>query len=283
MRVRARSSVVEQQTFNLPVVGSTPTGPSKVSAKVSETVFVQFFTDAKQSDALVLVEGFHAVKHALRFGARFLSIHTADRARALGLARALAPDLESVLTRDLVEIPASVFAKLSDETLHTGVLGLAEKPSHDIAALLSREARAPAVLLDNPTNHGNVGAVIRVAAAAEAGAVLTAGIHDPWARAAIRGASGLHFALPVARVGALPPTERPLYAIDPDGEAIDAIDIPGNALLAFGSERRGLSAGMLARATRRVAIPMRAGVSSLNLATAVAVALYRWRLGPGSA
>jgi tRNA G18 (ribose-2'-O)-methylase SpoU len=241
---------------------------------------VQFFTDAKQDDALVLVEGFHAVKHALRFGAKFLSIHTADRARALGLARELAPDVESALARELIEIPSSVFAKLSDETLHTGVLGLAQKPGHDIAALLSREAHAPAVLLDNPTNHGNVGAVIRVAAAAGAGAVLTTGIHDPWARAAIRGASGLHFALPVARVGELPATDRPLYAIDPEGEAIDAIDIPGNALLAFGSERRGLSAELLARAARRVAIPMRKGISSLNLATAVAVALYHRRLGP---
>jgi len=56
--------------------------------------------------------------------------------------------------------------------------------------------------------------------------------------------------------------------------------IPGQfvTVLAFGSERRGLSEAMLGRADRRIAIPMRAGVSSLNLAAAVAVVLYAWRL-----
>ena len=47
-----------------------------------------------------------------------------------------------------------------------------------------------------------------------------------------------------------------------------------DAVLAFGSERHGLGAGLLGRADVRVGIPMRPGVSSLNLATAVAVVLY---------
>ncbi|NIR35407.1 MAG: tRNA (cytidine(34)-2'-O)-methyltransferase, partial [Actinobacteria bacterium] len=41
-----------------------------------------------------------------------------------------------------------------------------------------------------------------------------------------------------------------------------------------GSERHGLAADLLAAADRTAAIPMRPGVSSLNLATSVAVALY---------
>lgn len=50
--------------------------------------------------------------------------------------------------------------------------------------------------------------------------------------------------------------------------------LPPGAMLAFGSERRGLCPALLARADRSLAIPMRPGVSSLNLATAVAVVLY---------
>ncbi|HWT93945.1 MAG TPA: TrmH family RNA methyltransferase, partial [Solirubrobacteraceae bacterium] len=50
--------------------------------------------------------------------------------------------------------------------------------------------------------------------------------------------------------------------------------VPPGALLAFGTERHGLSDALLAQADARVRIPMRAGVSSLNLATAVAAALY---------
>ena len=62
-----------------------------------------------------------------------------------------------------------------------------------------------------------------------------------------------------------------LIAIDPDGEERAA---PRHAILAFGGERYGLSEALEARADARIRIPMRAGVSSLNLATAVAAVLY---------
>jgi TrmH family RNA methyltransferase len=54
--------------------------------------------------------------------------------------------------------------------------------------------------------------------------------------------------------------------------------IPTAAVLAFGAERDGLSDELLARAQRRVALPMSPGVSSLNLATAVAATLYALKL-----
>jgi TrmH family RNA methyltransferase len=113
---------------------------------------------------------------------------------------------------------------------------------------------------------------VRVAAAAGAAGVLTTGSADPWHPDALRGAAGLHFALPVARVEALPDSGRPLVALDPEGEPLG--ELPARPLLAFGSERRGLSAALLTRADLRVALPMRPGVSSLNLATAVAAVLY---------
>ena len=82
---------------------------------------------------------------------------------------------------------------------------------------------------------GNLGAAIRVAAAADAAAVLTTGHNDPWHPDAIRGSAGLHFALPVARIDAAPTTtERPLIAVDPDGEEqrVPAHDDPGLRLRA---------------------------------------------------
>ena len=54
---------------------------------------------------------------------------------------------------------------------------------------------------------------------------------------------------------------------------------PERAILAFGGERAGLSSELMAAAERRVSIPMAAGVSSLNLATAVAVVLYSGKFG----
>src|SRR6185295_18521289 len=120
----------------------------------------------------------------------------------------------------------------------------------------------------------NMGACVRVAAAADAAAVLTTGGNDPWHPEALRGAAGLHFALPVSRLDSLPDGDRPLLAIDPEGDVLGEGEIDPRAILAFGTERYGLSEGLLERADARLAIPMREGVSSLNLATAVSAALF---------
>ena len=56
--------------------------------------------------------------------------------------------------------------------------------------------------------------------------------------------------------------------------------LPERAVLAFGTERYGLSRELMARADAAVSIPMAPGVSSLNLATSVAAVLFAWRLSP---
>jgi TrmH family RNA methyltransferase len=59
---------------------------------------------------------------------------------------------------------------------------------------------------------------------------------------------------------------------------MDADALDPRAVLAFGTERDGLSDELLQRADARIRIPMREGVSSLNLATSVAAVLFSRRL-----
>jgi TrmH family RNA methyltransferase len=226
---------------------------------------------ARRDPALVVLEGFHAVKHAVRFGADLVHLVTSDPNGAARLAEALAPDVADVLAR-AEPIDAGSFAALAPHPIPTPVLAVARRPDFDPAFLTGGAGRV--VLLDRPNHLGNVGAAVRVAAAAGAAAVVSTGDRDPWDAAALRGSAGLHFALPVGRLEGPPETGRPLVALHPDGEPLGATPLPLDALLAFGSERSGLHADLLDRADRRIAIPMRPGVSSLNLATAVAVVLY---------
>jgi TrmH family RNA methyltransferase len=113
---------------------------------------------------------------------------------------------------------------------------------------------------------------------------VTTGMHDPWDPAALRGSAGLHYALPVGRDDAFArdPGERPLLALDPDGDVLDPRALPPDAVLAFGTERHGLGDALLAGADARLRLPMRSGVSSLNLATAVSAVLFAWRLAADS-
>jgi tRNA G18 (ribose-2'-O)-methylase SpoU len=245
-----------------------------------ERALVPRYGRARRDPALAVLEGLHPLKHALRFGADVREVLCTDRARLGELARELAPDLAAQIIELAREIPVEVFEQLAPLAPPTGVIALAGRPAVDPAAALADRRSAPVVLLEDPRDLGNLGACVRVAAAAEAGALLSLGGHDPWHPDALRGGAGLQFALPVARLPAGAPldSDRPLLALDPDGEPLTPARLPARAILAFGTERHGLSDTLLARADARVAIPMRAGVSSLNLATSVAVVLFARRL-----
>jgi TrmH family RNA methyltransferase len=243
---------------------------------------VRRFHEARRDEKLVVLQGFHALKHALRFGAAVEMVACADPAELERLARGLAPDLVERIQALLVVLPVEAFKRLGPYVPHTGVVSIAARVRSDPLALLAAPQSAPLVLLEDPRHFGNLGAVVRVAAAAEAAGVLTTGRQDPWDPVAVRGSAGLHFALPVARIEALPDGDRPLLALDPDGEDLRPERVPPRALLAFGTERDGLSERLLERASARLRLPMREGVSSLNLATSVAAVLYGLRLSRGS-
>jgi TrmH family RNA methyltransferase len=236
------------------------------------------FRKARRDPELTVVEGFHALKHALRFGAEMVEAVAVDPEGLEELAADLAPDLSGKLGGLVETIDAEELVDLVPLVPHTGVVAIARRPPVDVAAVLADPGPAPVVLLEQPKNMGNIGACIRVAAAAGAAAVLTTGENDPWFPDAVRGAAGLHFALPVAAVAALPESERPLLAIDPEGDDLHPDRLPAGAVLAYGTERHGISSELLERADARIAIPMREGVSSLNLATSVAVVLFASRL-----
>jgi RNA methyltransferase, TrmH family len=229
----------------------------------------------------VLLDGFHALKHAVRFGAEVPVAVAVDRAATLALAEDLAPDVRDALDALLTQVPESTYAALVPRPHPTAVAALAVRPSR--AAHLETLARiprtAPVVVLDNPRNLGNAGAVIRLAAGFGATGVITTGTLDPWHPTVVRGGAGLHFATAVERldVAELPP--GPVFALAPEGDDIRGTRLPDDAVLAFGSERTGLSAGLRARADHLVALPMRPQVSSYNLATSVAMTLYHWSTG----
>ncbi|MBT3152730.1 TrmH family RNA methyltransferase [Streptomyces sp. CHD11] len=235
------------------------------------------------ADGAVLLDGFHALKHAVRFGAEVRIALAADRDAALALAGELADDVREELAALLTEVPHGTYASLVPRPHPTAVAALAVRPSRagNLEKLAHTPRTAPVVVLDNPRNLGNAGAVIRLAAGFGATGVVTTGTLDPWHPTVVRAGAGLHFATAVERTdaGELP---GPVFALDPEGEDLRSLTLPDDALLAFGSERSGLSPGLRARADHLVALPMRPQVSSYNLATSVAMTLYHWSATGGA-
>ncbi|MET9112709.1 TrmH family RNA methyltransferase [Streptomyces longwoodensis] len=227
---------------------------------------------------LVLLDGFHALKHAVRFGAEVPVAVTADREAALALADDLAPDVREPLAGLLTEVPRATYEALVPRPHPTAVAALAIRPPREanLAALARAPRRAPVVVLDDPRNLGNAGAVIRLAAGFGATGVVTTGTLDPWHPTVVRGGAGLHFATAVERLDLEELPAGPVFALDPEGDDLRGVRLPDDAVLAFGSERAGLSAALRARADHLLALPMRPQVSSYNLATSVAMTLYHW-------
>jgi tRNA G18 (ribose-2'-O)-methylase SpoU len=153
-------------------------------------------------------------------------------------------------------------------------------PRPSVGALLASASRL--VVVEGVDNPGNVGSIVRNAAALGwDGLVLDHTSADPLARRALRVAMGTAFTLPHARTRSLTDDLRAirgdveLYALTPDASAQDirTVTPSGRRAVIVGSERAGLSDGVLAVA-RPVRIAMAGGVDSLNAAAALAVACF---------
>ncbi len=235
-----------------------------------------------QFTGLAIFDGFHAWKHATRFGFPLTHAFTDDAAGVARLVTELAPDLHAQLASIEVIAPAAMKATCSNAGLrgvhHTHLVawGPAPAPRRELLHASNRAERSsvPGVLVDGARHPGNLGAVIRVCAAANASVVLASGGLDIWHPDVVRGAAGLHAAVPVLGLADDDQVDGPLFALDADGDDIGSFRFPPGAVLAVGAERDGVSSAVRQRADGIVSLPMQSGVSSLNLATSVAAALY---------
>ncbi len=237
---------------------------------------VDLFQRARSDSTLAIIEGVQAIKHAARFRAEFEKIITCDIHLLKTLLDELAPDVKAVVLEMAAEVSEATFARLSPQPPRTKTIALAKRRNYTLTDL---DNLKPVVLLEDPRDLENIGAVIRVAAAADVAAVCITGPADIWHPAVIRGAAGLHFALPVMNVGSFDAIlgTRKLIALDPTGQESAETNIPSNAVLLFGTERHGISPELLQTSDEVIRLPMKAGVSSLNLATSVAATLYSIR------
>lgn len=218
-----------------------------------------------------LLDGEHLIEACLDAGGRPLTL-LASASCAPALWQKIAGRCADAKIATLSD---SLFAELSPVDTPTGVLA-------EIAWLNPprREGAALVLLLEDIQDPGNLGSLLRSAAAAGATlAVLSKGCHDAWSPKALRGGQGAQFVLPMLLRADLAQWIQsqnvPVWALALGGEqTLFDIDLAGPAGILVGNEGAGLSAAILQVATARVHIPMPGKVESLNAAAAAAVALF---------
>jgi TrmH family RNA methyltransferase len=119
---------------------------------------------------------------------------------------------------------------------------------------------------------GNVGTLLRSAAAFGAGVALSAGCADPTGPKALRASMGAIFEVPLADFDE--PGGTRIALVPSGGTPLPELELDGDVVFVLGSERDGLPDDVLARCEARASIPHTGGVESLNVAMAGTIALY---------
>jgi TrmH family RNA methyltransferase len=211
----------------------------------------------------IVIEGPKAVADAIAAGWKPISVYVkagfSPPGRAESPTHILSPEL---------------FTAVTDTKTSQGVIGLFERPRWNADQIFSR-GDTVVVALDGVQDPGNVGTIVRLAAAFDAaGVILLPGCADAYGPKAIRASAGAILSVPVVEmpIDSLLARGLPLYTADSKGSS--SAPPARSAVLAFGSEGQGISE-QLRSAARPIAIESSGRVESVNVAAAAAILLWR--------
>lgn len=237
---------------------------------------------ARERHDLFVAEGVRAVEELLDAGlpVRGLLAGPALRDAERGLALVERARARGVL---VLELDDADFASAASTDAPQGVLAVAEVPRRALADLDVAAGR-PLLVLDAVQDPGNVGTMVRTAAAfGAAGVVALPGTVDLWNPKVVRSAMGALFRFPAlpAPADALAAFLRergvPLWGADMHGEPLGRVVAPPRVAIAVGNEGAGLTDEVRRMVDRLVSIPIADDVESLNVAVAAGILLHQLR------
>ncbi len=162
-----------------------------------------------------------------------------------------------------------------------GVLAVAEIPNRKLDAFAGRTSLR-LLILDAVQDPGNVGTILRTAAALGADAtVALPGTVDVWNAKVVRSSMGANFHhhclhLPLDELRSFLEAESiSLWGADAGGKSVRDVVAPARLALAVGNEGAGLSSSVREQVTQLVSLPISASVESLNVAVAAGILLYQ--------
>jgi TrmH family RNA methyltransferase len=234
-------------------------------------------------DGSVLLEGAHLLKDAVDAGIEIEAVLVASDATGTAAERRV----PGQLARNGVAVyegSDAVLDAASPTAQPSGWLAIARWSLSPLDAVFS-PSPALVIALAGVQDPGNLGAIIRSADAFEAtGVIADSAGADPASWKALRGSMGSTFRLPVARA-TLPEmidaARRAHVAIvaaaAQGGSSLTSLILAGSTMVILGGEGAGLPEDALPPGVRRVSVPMRPGVESLNVAVTAALILYEAR------
>jgi TrmH family RNA methyltransferase len=234
---------------------------------------------ARERRGLTLAEGVRLLEEALAAGVAVRGAAVAPALEATPRGSALKARLARAGV-PLEEVDDAVLASLADTEHPQGVVAVVEPPRWTLADV-PVGPRSVVLALDGVQDPGNVGALARTALGlGAAGLLALPGTADLASPKALRGSMGALFRLPAvclapdALIGWTRERGLELWTTAADGMPIGQAERRGPVVLLVGNEGAGVHPDLAAVAARSVAVPLRGGVESLNVAVAAGILLY---------
>ncbi|MHB8645521.1 MAG: TrmH family RNA methyltransferase [Thermomicrobiales bacterium] len=234
----------------------------------------------RREQGAFLIEGVRLIRDALTARAAIRKIILCPE--FLGERESgLRADISAVLdASQILTVAPAVMRSLTETETPQGAMAVADLPDAPLPIFNARDGFV--LVLDGVRDPGNVGTLLRAAAAAGCDAAVTiSGTADAFAPKVVRSAMGAHFRLPIyadiewtAIRLALAPLPKVYGADGASPMMYDAVDWTRGCAVIIGNEDRGLSAEAHASSHGTVGIPMARGVESLNAAVSGAIILF---------
>lgn len=229
-------------------------------------------TDNPHRQGRALLDGIHLVTTCFARGIEVKQLLVSESGRENAEIGAL---LQGATGVDCVILRDSLFREISRVHTPTGIAAVI-----DIPAAPPGKLSGDAVLLDAVQDAGNVGTILRSAAAAGVRDVLLGpGCAGAWSSRVLRAGQGAHFSLTIreqvdlaAVLADCPATS--VATVARGGASLYELDLTGPIAWLVGNEGAGLAPSILAAAKVRATIPLASGTESLNVAAATAVCLF---------
>jgi RNA methyltransferase, TrmH family len=238
---------------------------------------------AREKHAMFVAEGVRSVEELLRSGLKIRGVLVAPQLTDAPRGAELRRQLEHARVEAL-EVTEKDFRSAAETESPQGVLAIADVPPRSLDTL-ELPARCRLLLLDGVQDPGNVGTILRTAAALGASATIALpGTVDLWNAKVIRSSMGAPFHHSALHAGLdqtlqfLARHSVELWATDSHGSPLDRASAPARLAIAVGNEGAGISSSIGAKAQRTVSLPISGDVESLNVAVAAGILLYELRL-----
>lgn len=237
---------------------------------------------ARERNGLFVAEGVRTVEELARSPLEVEAVLATEDAAADERAGAAIAAL-SARGVPVLQLTDAEFDSAADTEHPQGLLAVARQPRVALDSLPTGDLMR-LLVLDAIQDPGNVGTLVRTAAALGATAVVALpGTVDVWNAKVVRSAVGTHFRFPAieasldALMRYLDAQGVALWGTDAGGAPVDAVRAPARLAIAVGNEGAGLSDALRQRCSAVVSLPMAPGVDSFNVAVAAGITLFALR------